>query len=72
MSALKATPAVHDAADHVKVPTNARVREKWLHAHWSKEGVLLTPEDVEADIDQRLRLPQYKQSFSDLDRSSTR
>ena len=40
-------------------------RPRLAHTVWSKEGVLLTPEDVETEIGKRLRLPEYRQSFSD-------
>ena len=57
--------------ERLEVKTDARVCQKWLHTNWSKEGVLLTPEAVEAEIGDRLRLAQYAHKFSDVTAAET-
>ena len=49
----------------LSVSAAVNVCQKWLSTSWSSSGVLLSPEVVEETLGERLRLMQYRNSFSD-------
>ena len=50
-----------------KVSVSSRTCQTWMSKTWSSSGVLLTREAVEEVLGERLRLPQYRESFSEAE-----
>ena len=48
-----------------KVRVETRVCQHWMQTEWSTSGTLTTPQQVESQVGDRLRLPQYSTRFGD-------
>ena len=51
--------------NEASVSAAARTCQHWLSKDWSTSGKLLTPESIEKDQGERLRLHEYKEFFAD-------